>query len=297
VPILSQNGHEIVGTTRSAGKAGELRRLGAEPVVVDGLDRDGVIEAVAQAKPDVIIHELTAISGPPSIKHFDRYFAATNRLRIEGTDNLLAAAHQAGVRRFVAQSFTGWPSERSGGPVKTEDDPLDPHPAKGSEQSHAAIRHVEDAVMSAGYVQGVVLRYGGFYGPGNALGKGGELVEMVRKRRLPIVGGGTGISSFVHIDDAARATALAAEGGPEGVYNICDDEPAPVNIWLPYLARVIGAKPPLRLPAWLVRPMIGEYGISMMTDVRGASNAKAHRELGWTLKYPSWRQGFRDGLG
>jgi nucleoside-diphosphate-sugar epimerase len=297
VPILAQNGHEVTGTTRSLGKADELRRLGAEPAIVDGLDRDAVIEAVAKAKPEVVIHQLTAISGSLDLRNLDRSFAATNRLRTEGTDNLLTAARLAGVRRFVAQSFTGWPYERTGGPVKTEDDPLDPRPAKGSQQSHAAIRHVENALTAAEYLQGVVLRYGGFYGPGNALGKDGEMLDMLYKRRVPIVGGGAGVWSFIHIDDAASATALAAEGGPAGIYNICDDEPAPVHEWLPYLARVIGAKPPLRVPAWLVRPIVGEFGISFMTKARGSSNAKAHRELGWTLKYPSWRQGFRDGLG
>lgn len=300
VPMLAQNGHEVVGSTRSAAKADEVRKLGAEPVVLDALDRDAVIAAVVQAKPDVIIHQLTAISGKPDIKHFDRYFAATNRLRFEGTDNLLAAAHQAGVRRFVAQSYTGWPNQRSGGPVKTEDDPLDPRPA-GAEQTLAGIRHVEEAVMAADYVQGVVLRYGTFYGPGNAIGtdmgRDGDMIELLRKRQFPIVGGGTGIWSFIHIDDAARAAVVAAEGGPEGIYNIVDDDPAPVHEWLPYLAEAVGAKPPLHLPKWLARPLIGEFGIAQMTEVRGSSNAKARRELGWTPSWPSWRRGFREGLG
>jgi nucleoside-diphosphate-sugar epimerase len=297
VPMLAQNGHEVIGTTRSATKAREVRDLGAEPAVVDGLDRDGVLDAVTRAKPDVIIHELTAISGPFDLKHFDRFFAATNRLRVEGTDNLLAAAHEAGVRRFVAQSYTGWPNARTGGPVKTEDDPLVSEPGKDATQSLAAIRHVESAVTSAAYVQGLVLRYGSFYGPGNAVGKGGEIIDMLRKRRFPIVGGGTGIWSFIHIDDAARATMRAAEGGPEGIYNIVDDDPAPVHEWLPYLAQAVGAKPPMRVPAWLARLLIGQFGVDQMTRMRGSSNAKARRELGWAPRFTSWRQGFKSGLG
>jgi len=297
VPMLTKNGHEVVGTTRSPGKAHEVRDLGAEPAVVDGLDRDGVLEVVTQFKPDVVIHQLTAISGPPDIKHFDRYFAATNRLRTGGTDNLLAAAHQAGVRRFVAQSYTGWPNARTGGPVKTEDDPLPTEPVKGAAETLAAIRHTENAVTSADFVQGLVLRYGTFYGPGNGIGRGGEMVDLLSKRRLPVVGGGAGVWSFIHIDDAASATVLAAEGGPEGIYNIVDDDPAPVHEWLPYLARALGAKPPLRLPAWLARPLIGEFGVIQMTQARGSSNAKARRELGWTPHFSSWRQGFLSGLG
>lgn len=297
VPMLVAGGHDVVGTTRSHKHADTVRDLGAGPSIMDALNRDQVMAAVDAAKPDVVVHQLTAISGSVNLRKFDEYFAGTNRLRTTGTDNLLAAARAAGVRRFVAQSFTGWPNERTGGPVKTERDPIDPHPMAASRESLAAIKHVEDAVTSAPGIDGTVLRYGGFYGPGNALGAGGELLEMIRKRRLPLVGGGTGVWSFVHIDDAARATVLAVEGGPPGIYNIVDDDPAPVREWLPYLARVIGAKPPLRLPAWLVRPMIGEYGASMMTDVRGSSNAKARAELGWVPRYPSWRQGFREGLG
>jgi nucleoside-diphosphate-sugar epimerase len=296
VPMLVKNGHEVIGTTRSASRSGELRALGAEPAVVDGLDRDGVIAAVTQAKPDVIIHQLTAISDI-NVKNIDASFAMTNRLRTEGTDNLLAAAREAGVGRFVAQSYTGWPNARTGGPVKTEADPLDAHPAKGTEQTLAAIRHVESAVTTADYVHGIVLRYASFYGPGNALGKGGEMFEMIRKRRFPIVGGGTGVWSFLHIDDAASATVLAAEGTQAGIFNVSDDEPAPVHEWLPYLAQVIGAKPPMRVPAWLARLLVGEAGVSAMTQVRGSANAKARKELGWAPRYASWREGFRHGLG
>jgi nucleoside-diphosphate-sugar epimerase len=202
----------------------------------------------------------------------------------------------AGVRRFVAQSYTGWPNERTGSRVKTENDPLDRHPTAASRQTIAAIRRVESVVPSAP-LEGLVLRYGGFYGPDNALGRGGELLRMVQKRQLPVVGGGTGVWSFIHIDDAASATAIATERGAPGVYNIVDDEPAEVRVWLPYLAEMIGARPPLRLPAWLVRPLLGEHGVSLMTVVRGSSNAKARRDLGWTPAYPTWREGFRTGLG
>lgn len=298
VPLLIRRGHEVVGTTHRAEKADAVRALGAEPAVLDPLNRDEVMAAVVAAKPEVVVHQLTALSGPPDLRRFDRYFAMTNRLRTEGTDHLLAAAQAVGTRRFVAQSFTGWPNERTGGPVKTEEDPIDPRPTTASRETVAAIRHVESAVASAAPgIEGVVLRYGVFYGPGNALGAGGQLLAMVRKRQLPVVGGGTGIWSFLHVDDAAAATAVAIERGAPGPYNVVDDDPAPVREWLPYLAQVIGARPPMRLPAWVARPMIGEHGVSVMTAIRGSSNAKARRELGWEPRYASWRQGFRDGLG
>jgi nucleoside-diphosphate-sugar epimerase len=298
VPALVQRGHDVVGTTRTPAKTDLLTRLGAQPVVVDALDRNLLIKAVIDARPDVVVHQMTAI-GALNFRNIDASFALTNRLRTEGLDNLLAAADAAGASRFLAQSFGGWPNQRSGGPVKTEQDPLDENPVAGTEQTVAAILYVESTVERAG---GVVLRYGGFYGPGNALGKDdagkdGQMLEMVRKRRLPIVGAGSGISSFIHIDDAAGATVLAAEGGQRGVYNIVDDEPVPAYEWIPYLAKVIGAKPPRRVPTWLVRPVSGPMGVVMMTTARGSSNAKARRELGWQPIYPSWREGFRDGLG
>jgi 2-alkyl-3-oxoalkanoate reductase len=294
-PLLVAGGHHVTGTTRSDTKAAGLRAQGVEPATLDALDREAVKDAVAKAQPDVIVHQLTAISGPANLRRFDNFFAATNRLRTEGTDNLLAAAAASNVSRVVAQSFTGWPNERTGGPVKTEDDPLDPNPTAASRQSIAAIRHVEEAVTSA--PSGIVLRYGGFYGPGNALGTGGELLEMVRERKLPVVGSGAGVWSFIHIDDAVDATILAIVGDQTGLFNIVDDEPAPVSTWLPYLADAIGAKPPRHLPAWLVRPLLGEHGVSLMTEIRGSSNAKAKRELGWSPRYASWRDGFRYGLG
>lgn len=297
VPMLVGLGHEVVGTTRSARRAETIQAAGRQSVVVDAFDRRALIEAVATAKPEIVVHQLTALSGTASLRRFDAYFAETNRLRTEGTDNLLAGARAARARRFVAQSFTGWANERTGGPVKTEDDPIDPNPTSASRQTVAAIRRLESIVTSAQDMEGIVVRYGGLYGPGTGLGAGGEILEMVRKRRLPVVGGGTGVWSFVHIDDAADATVAAIERGEPGLYNVVDDDPAPVHEWLPYLAEVLGAKPPLRVPAWLVRPMLGEHGVSLMTAIRGSSNAKARRSLGWEPRYASWRQGFRDGLG
>jgi nucleoside-diphosphate-sugar epimerase len=297
VPMLVAGGHHVTGSTRSAAKAKRLQGAGAEPVVLDALDRDAVMAAVTAAKPDVVVHQLTSLSGPPNLRRFDSYFAATNRLRTEATDHLLTAARAAGAHRYVVQSYTGWVNERTGGPIKTEEDPLDPHPTAVSREVVAALRRLERTVTVPDDVEGVVLRYGNFYGAGTSVGEGGEVLEMIHKRQLPVVGSGAGVWSYVHIDDVARATVAAIEHGAPGVYNIVDDEPAPVREWLPYLARVIGAKPPLRLPAWLVRPFLGEQGVSLMTAVRGSSNAKAKRILGWEPRYASWRQGFRDGLG
>ena len=285
VPQLVERGHEVIGTSRSPQKADLLRAQGAQPVVLDVLDARAVREAVAAARPEAIVHQATALTGLTDFKHFDRTFAPTNRLRTEGTDALLAAAREAGVGRFVAQSYAGWPYARNGGPVKTEQDPLDPTPVPTMRETLAAIRHLEQAVVDAG---GVALRYGGFYGsPDDAQ------LELVRKRRFPIVGDGGGVWSFVHLDDAATATALALENGAAGIYNIVDDEPAPVSEWLPALAAAIGAKPPRRIPRWLARLVAGEAGVALMTEARGASNARAKGELGWALRYPSWRQGFR----
>jgi 2-alkyl-3-oxoalkanoate reductase len=285
VPMLVERGHEVAGSSRSAKKAKALSAQGAEPVVLDLLDARAVHEAVAAVRPDRIVHQATALAGMTDLKHFDRSFALTNRLRTEGTDALLAAARDAGVERFVAQSYAGWPYARDDGPVKTEDDPLDPAPVAAMRETLAAIQYLERRVVDAG---GIALRYGGFYGsPDDAQ------LDLVRKRRFPIVGDGGGIWSFVHLDDAATATVLALERGEPGVYNIVDDEPAPVREWLPALAAEIGAKPPRHVPPLLARLLAGEPGVVMMTESRGASNAKAKRELGWTLRYPSWRQGFR----
>jgi nucleoside-diphosphate-sugar epimerase len=290
VPQLVSAGHHVTGTTRSRAKFDELRAWGAEPVLVDGLDAAAVGEAVAAAEPDAIIHQMTALSGSSDLRHFDRTFAVTNELRTAGTDNLLAAARAAGVRRFIAQSFTGWPNERTGGAVKTEADPLDPNPPKWQRQSLAAIKYLEQAVLAAP-LDGVVLRYGMFYGPGAS----DELIDLVRKRRMPVVGDGGGVWSMIHIDDAAAATVAALTAGL-GVYNIVDDEPASSKVVLTTLAEIVGAKAPRHLPVWLARLAAGEVGVAYLTNIRGSSNAKAKRELNWQPHWASWRAGFRDGL-
>jgi nucleoside-diphosphate-sugar epimerase len=295
-PALLKEGHEVVGTTRDPERAEQLRAAGVEPVVLDALDRMAVLAAVAKAQPEVVVHQLTALSSLGDPRHFDRDFAATNRLRTEGTDILLAAASVAGARRVVAQSFGGWPYARVGGPVKTETDPLDPDPAPNARRTLAAIQYLEAAVTNWPG-EGVVLRYGGFYGPGTSLSPTGEHTELVRRRRFPIVGAGAAVWSLCHIDDAVSATVAAVQRGAPGVYNVADDEPAPVAQWLPVLADALGAPPPRHVPAWLVRPLLGGQGMVMMTSSRGMSNAKAKRELGWTPRYASWREGFVTGLG
>ena len=293
VPQLVARGHQVTASTTSAAKLNLLAQMGAEGVVMDGLDAVSVGEAVAAARPDAIVNQMTAISpahaGKPDIKHMDRWFATTNRLRTEGTDHLLAAAEATGVSNFVAQSYASWNGIRKGGWVKTEEDPLDPETGTAAHAPMEAIRHLEDVVLKAG---GAVLRYGGFYGPGAT----DDQVELVRKRQFPLVGGGAGYSSWVHLDDAASAAVLAVEHKAKGVFNIVDDEPAPAREWLPYLAACAGAKPPMRVPKWLARMLAGDVAVTMMTEGRGFSNAKAKRELGWELRYPSWRQGFREGL-
>jgi len=297
VPLLRANGHEVVGTTRSPGKVDDLRALGAEPRVLDVLDAVAVGKAVSEARPDVVVHQATALSDLGSLRNLDEAFADTNRLRTEGTDNLLAAAQAAGAEKFVAQSFAGWPYAKEGSLVKDEEAPLDPSPPANAEQSMAAIRHLEKAVAGAEALAGIVLRYGGFYGPGTSLFEGGEHVAAIRKRAFPLVGSSAGMWSFVHIDDAAAATLAAIERGGRGIYNVVDDEPAPASEWLPYLAERLGAKQPRHVPEWLGRLVAGEQVVSMMTEARGASNAKAKRELGWTLVHPTWREGFANGLG
>ncbi len=293
VPQLVARGHQVTATTTSAAKLGLLQQLGAEAAVMDGLDAMSVGEAVAAARPDAIVHQMTAISpvhaGKPDIKHIDRWFAGTIRLRTEGTDHLLAAAEAAGVFHFVAQSYANWNGIRQGGWVKTEEDPLDPETGTVMRKGAEAIRHLEEVVLRAG---GAVLRYGGLYGPGAT----DDQVELVRKRQFPLVGGGTGYGSWVHLDDAASATVLAVEQKARGVFNIVDDEPAPASEWLPHLAACAGAKRPMRVPKWLARLLAGEATVIMMTEGRGFSNAKAKRELGWELRYPSWRQGFKEEL-
>jgi 2-alkyl-3-oxoalkanoate reductase len=297
VPMLVANGHAVIGTTRTSAKADALRVAGASPIVLEALDPGAVTEALIRAEPDVVVHQLTALAGFTDFRKFDEGFAMTNRLRTEGTDNLLAGMREVGVRRLVAQSYAGWPHARVGGPVKTEEDPLDPDPPAALRRTLAAIQHLEAAVLHTDGVHGTVLRYGGFYGPGTSMDEGGIHLEVVRRRRFPIVGRGTGVTSFIHIDDAATATVAAIERGVVGLFNIVDDDPAPVAEWLPALAEAIGAKPPRHVPVWIARLFAGEHGVVMMTEVRGASNAKAKRVLGWRPAFPSWRDGFRAGLG
>jgi nucleoside-diphosphate-sugar epimerase len=289
VPRLVAAGHEVHGMTRSESKRELVWDLGAVPVVADALDPSAVAEAVATARPDVIVHQLTAISAV-DMRHFDREFALTNRLRTEGTDHLLSAGQAVGVKRFVAQSYFGGYA-RTGGAVKAEDDPLDPTPAREMRETAAAIRHLEDAVLRAGWTEGIVLRYGGFYGPGTSMASDGEQSVLVRRRKYPIVGDGGGVWSFIHVADAAEATVAAVDRGTRGIYNVVDDDPAPVAEWLPAMARELGAKHPMRVPRIVGRVFGGEAGVVMMTEVRGASNAKAKRELDWSPAHPSWRQG------
>jgi 2-alkyl-3-oxoalkanoate reductase len=288
VPGLVAAGHEVTATTRTPGKAAQLREAGAEPVVVDGLDREAVVAAVLTAAPEVIVHEMTALADMRSLRNPDRQFAATNELRTRGTDNLLAAAAQAGTRRVIAQGYAGAGPDRRSGPLKTEEDPPDWRLIRSAVQGPAAIAYVEQTVPAAA-PEGIVLRYGGFYGPGAT----DLLLEMLRKRQVPVIGGGTGVWSFIEITDAAAATIAAVDHGEPGLYNVVDDDPAPVAEWLPYLAKVAGAKPPLRLPAWLGRLLGGEFVVAQMTTSRGYSNEKARKELGWEPRYASWREGFR----
>ncbi|RRQ86182.1 NAD-dependent epimerase/dehydratase family protein [Streptomyces griseofuscus] len=297
VPRLVARGHDVVGTTRSAARAGTLRVLGAESVVMDALDPDSMADAVARAEPEVVVHQLTALSGPADMKSAKRMAAATNELRVAGTDHLLAAARAVGVHRFVAQSNALW-MQRTGGSVADESGRMEPNPPADGAEAVAALRHLEDSVTGISWAQGIALRYGGFYGPGTGMSAAPDAVmaEQIRRRKFPIVGGGGGVWSLVHIDDAASATVAAVERGASGIHHIADDEPAPIHVWLPELARALGAKPPRRVPAWLVRPLAGKAAVDTMTQARGISSQKAKHELGWTLRYPSLRTGFTRGL-
>lgn len=290
LPRLIAAGHQVTATTRTPDRQAQLWNAGATPVVVDGLDAAAVRQVISRAEPDVIVHQMTALAGVANLRHFDREFARTNELRTRGTDHLLAAAEAVGVGRIVAASYTGWPNQRTGAAAKTETDPLDDNAPTEQRRSLAAIEHLERAVTTAP-LQGVVLRYGMFYGPGASE----PFVELIRARRMPVVGSGGGVWSWLHLDDAATATVAALERG-SGVYNIVDDDPAPVSVWLPYLAAAVGAKPPRHLPVWLARLAAGEVGVSMLTQIRGSSNAKAKVELGWQPRWASWRDGFRYGL-
>jgi nucleoside-diphosphate-sugar epimerase len=296
LPFLKVARHTVVAMTRTPAKAVILRALGAEPLVADVFDRQAVQAAIQRAAPDVVVHELTALANMASLRNWDEQFAATNRLRVEALDILLEAARLAGTRRFIAQSFAGWPYARVGGWVKTETDLLDPTPLRAMSRSLAAIQYVETAVPTAPNIQGLVLRYGFLYGPGTALAWDGQIVSLIRAGHFPIVGDGRGVWSFTHVDDAATATLAAIDRGSPGIYNIVDDDPAPVGTWLPELARIVGARPPKHVPAWLGRITLGDPGVLLMTEARGASNAKAARELGWRPSYTTWREGFRQGL-
>jgi nucleoside-diphosphate-sugar epimerase len=288
-------GHSVVGLTRSLAKADAIRRAGSEAAVAEALNRAAIVEAIAGVKPDVIVHEMTSLGAANDLRRFEQTFAVTNRLRTEGLDNLLAAAQQAGTPRIVVQSFCGWPFARTGAPVKSEDDPLDPEPPRELRRTLDAIRHLENAVTTSPAISGVVLRYGAFYGPETGLFDG-PMIEQLRRRRVPLIGDANGWWSFLHVDDAATATAIAIERAGSGIYNIADDEPAPVREWLPALAAMLGARLPRHLPRWLARIVAGEHIVTLMTEARAGSNAKAKRELLWQPKYASWRQGFAEVL-
>jgi len=297
VPLLLESGHEVVALVRTPKKGKEAEALGAKAVVADALDKDALTAAIRRAEPEVILHQLTALTGVTNFKKLDEEFALTNRLRTEATETMLAATRLVRGRRFIAQSFCGWPFAREGGPIKTEEDPLDPTPPATFRKTFAAIRYLEEVVRRTTDLEALALRYGFFYGPGTSIAKDGAVVELVCNRRIPIVGDGAGIWSFIHVQDAARATVAAVSSGAPGIYNVVDDEPAPVSTWLPLLADVLGAEPPRQMPVWLAKLLIGDGGATMMTQIRGASNAKAKREFGWEPIYPSWRRGFVEGLG
>ncbi len=296
VPLLVARRHQVFAATRSRNKLGSLDAQGAEPVLMDGLNRAEVMKVVVAAIPEVVIHEMSSLASMRDLKRFDDEFAVTNCLRTDGTKYLLEAARAVGARQFIAQSYTGWPNERRGGRVKTEDDPLDDRPPAAMSKTLAGIRTLERMVTTAEGITGTVLRYGSLYGPGTSLSDHGDIVQLVRARRLPIVGGGTGVWSFVHVSDAARATVAAVNCAAPGIYNVVDDEPAEVSEWLPELASAVGARPPWRIPTWIGRFALGEPGVSMMTQIRGSSNARAKRVLGWIPSYPTWRDGFLRGL-
>ncbi len=299
VPLLVAAGHDVVGMVQRPRSTEIVRALGAEPRTTDALDPAAVLSCFREVRPQVVIHQATAIPAALDMRHFDRDFALTNLLRTEGTRNLLAAALDVGATHFVAQSFAVWTYGCKGNgksKLKTEEDPLDPAPPAKLRSTLDALKALERAVLSEPRITGTVLRYGGFYGPHTSIGKDGSIVQAVRRRKLPLVGEGAGVWSFVHIDDAASATAAAVKAGRGGVYNVIDDEPAPVSEWLSFLAHCAHAQPPRQIPAWLAKLLIGEHVVAVMNEIRGVSNAKIKRELGWTPRWPTWREGFRDTL-
>jgi nucleoside-diphosphate-sugar epimerase len=299
VPLLVERGHDVVGMTRSQRNRALVDRLGARPVIADALDREAVLRAVTEARPEVVVHELTALTGKVNMRRIDRFMAQTNRLRTEGTDHLLAAAEAVGARRVIAQSFTGWPFERVGGPVKSEAAPLDPAPPAALRDTLAAIRYLERAVTEIRWAEGVALRYGTLYGPGTDISSDPDatLTKAVLRRQVPIVGDGAAVWSFVHVADAASATVQAVEYGAAGIYNVVDDEPAPMRDWLPTLAEALHARPPRRVPRWVARMVAGEAAAVWFTEIRGASNHKSKHELGWLPDHATWRTGFAEALG
>lgn len=297
LPLLIEKRHEVVALVRTPARAKDVEALGARAAVADALDPDGLRAAIRRAAPEAVIHELTSLKGVTNFRRFDQDFALTNRFRTRTLDTMLAASRSFGARRFIAQSYCGWPYAREGSPVKTEDDPLDPAPPASFRESLAAIRHLEDTIRQTRDIEAVALRYGSLYGPGTDISDTGAIGNLVSRRKLPLFGSGAGIWSFIHVRDAASATVAAMSRGSPGIYNVVDDEPAPVNVWLPALANALGARPPRRLPAWLGALLLGDGGLSMMTLVRGGSNAKAKRELAWQPSFASWRRGFVEGLG
>jgi nucleoside-diphosphate-sugar epimerase len=297
IPLLVEAGYSVAALSRSAETAAVAEAMGAEPVSADALDRTALLQAVRTSRPDVVVHQLTALAEAGSFRKLDEEFEQTNRFRTTVTDTLLAAAREVDAHRFIAQSYCGWPFAREGGRVKTEEDPLDENPPRSFRKTLAAIQYLEDTVTKTRDTEGLVLRYGQFYGPRTGIAMDGPIVAMIRKRRLPIVGGGGGVWSFIHIRDAASATVAAVTMGSPGIYNIVDDEPSPVATWLPALAEAVGAPPPRHVPAWVGRIALGAGGLAVMTENRGGSNAKAKRELGWRPRYATWRHGFSEGLG
>jgi 2-alkyl-3-oxoalkanoate reductase len=296
VPALIARGHQVTGLTRSPAKADMVKRMGGEPAIADALDVAAVTSAVRAAEPEVLVHELTDLSGLADFRHFDRGFAATNRLRTEGTDILLAAARAAGVRRFIAQGFCGWTIGRTAGPIRSEADPRDSDPPMELRRTLDAMRYLEQAVTASSTPEGIVLRYGLFYGENTGM-LAPAMIDQLRHRRVPVIGGGAGRWSFIHVADAASATLAAIERGQPGqMYDIVDDEPAQVKDWLPALAQMIGAKPPLHVPAWIGRLLAGEHLVVMMTQVSGSANERAKRELDWRPAHPNWREGFSQAL-
>ena len=297
LPLLIEKRHDVVALVRTPARAKDVEALGARAAVADALDPDGLRAAIRRAAPEAVIHELTSLKGVTNFRRFDQTFALTNRFRTRTLDTMLAAARSIGVRRFIAQSYCGWPYAREGSPVKTEDDPLDPAPPTSFRESLAAIRYLEDTIRQTRDIQAFALRYGNLYGPGTDISAEGTVADLVSRRKLPLFGSGAGVWSFIHVRDAASATVAAMSRGSPGIYNVVDDEPVPVNVWLPALANALGARPPRRLPAWVGALLLGDGGLSMMTLARGGSNAKSKRDLAWQPSFASWRRGFVEGLG